>query len=79
MSLSKQQIDRLLSLIASAQPDQGGCDSCFEHLAEFAELELQGRPIPEALLAIEVHLQQCPCCRLEYDALLAGLRALEEE
>jgi len=79
MSLNKQQIDALLGLISSAESDSADCDSCFEHLAEFAETELSGKDIPEALQTVQRHLQQCPCCREEYEALLEGLRAVNDE
>lgn len=78
MSLSKEQIQNLLGMIKSTLSDGLDCDGCFEHLAEFAELHLQSREIPDALKAVETHLQQCCCCNDEFDALVEGLRALEE-
>ena len=78
MPLSKQQIDALVKMIASAETDNGDCDSCYQHLAEFAECELLGKELPAALRAVETHLKQCPCCQDEYDALLQGLRAMSE-
>ena len=79
MALSKAQIESLVSMIATAEPDNGDCDSCYNHLAEFAELELTGKEVPEALATIERHIQQCACCRDEYDALVSGLRAIAGE
>lgn len=78
MPLTTEQISGLLGMIATVEPDSLDCDSCFEYLAEFAEAELASREIPEALKAVEIHLQQCMCCQDEYRALLEALRALEE-
>lgn len=78
MPLSKEQVSSLLGLVASTKPDAIDCDGCFDHMAEFAELELAGRKVPEALQAIERHLEQCPCCKDEFDALIAGLQELQE-
>lgn len=77
MPLSNDQIKGLLNFVAEYEPDAIKCDCCFEKVAEFAELKLSGAEIPEAKRKIEIHLRQCPCCRDEYEALLAGIRGLE--
>ncbi|EMI46859.1 hypothetical protein [Rhodopirellula sp. SWK7] len=79
MSLSKKQISTLLGLIGSTEPDATDCDGCYSHLAEFAELELAGSEVPEAFEAIQRHLEQCPCCKNEFDVLIEGLKALQSE
>lgn len=76
--LTKQQVATLLQLVASAQSDCLDCDDCFTRLAEFAEAELVGRELPAALEHVRRHLEQCPCCEVEYRALLDGLRLVEE-
>lgn len=78
MAISKKQTEQLLSLVANAKPDSMDCDGCFEHLAEFAEAELAGKEIPEALRCVEKHIEQCACCQEEHNALLEGLRGLQE-
>ncbi len=78
MSLSGKQVLSLLGKVISTEEDAINCDQCLSHLAEFAETELAGQDVPEALEAIAAHLRQCECCRDEYDALLEGLRAIEE-
>ena len=77
MALSNEQITTLLSMISSADSDEMDCDGCLDHLAEFAEAELANREVPEAVKTVERHLQQCVCCKDEYNALLEGLRELE--
>jgi len=79
MSLSDEQISDLVKLAASAEPDRLDCDGCFAHLAAFAELQLAHKEIPEALRAVETHLRQCECCQAEFEALMEGLRTLEDE
>lgn len=78
MALSEQQISKLLKLVAESRSDPLDCDGCFEHLAEFAEASLTCREIPEALRTIETHLEQCPCCRTEFQALREALQSLDE-
>ena len=77
MQLSNDQINKLLLLVASSEPDDLDCDGCFEQIAVFAEAELLDREVPEAMNVIKHHLTQCHCCEDEFNALLEGLRALE--
>lgn len=79
MPLSDDQISKLLKLVAQSRADKLDCDGCFEHLAEFAETKLTQREISEALSEVETHLEQCPCCQHEFQALLEGLQSLEDE
>ena len=78
MALSNDQIAKLLTLVGTAETDELDCGGCFDHMSQFAEAELLNREIPEALRAIEKHLDQCPCCQDEYNALLEGLREIED-
>lgn len=77
MSLSKEQTESLLAMIATSKEDSLDCDGCFEHLAEFVEHELASREIPEALALVARHLDQCACCNDEHNALLEALRSLD--
>lgn len=77
MSLSDEQISGLIKLAATVEADALDCDGCFAHLAEFAELQLARREVPEALKTVEAHLQQCQCCRAEFEALMEALRNLD--
>jgi len=79
MSLSKEQINSLLGMVSSVESDDSNCEGCFEQMAEFAELHLSKQEIPEAMQAVETHLQQCVCCKDEFNALLKGLQAIEND
>jgi antitoxin component HigA of HigAB toxin-antitoxin module len=76
MGLSTEQIANLLAMISNVEPDELDCDSCLTQVAEFAELHLASRDIPEAMRAVQVHLEQCACCQDELNALLKGLSAI---
>ncbi|MEM6692227.1 MAG: hypothetical protein AAF664_22550 [Planctomycetota bacterium] len=77
MSLSRKQTQDLIDSVSSAKPDELDCDGCHELMAEFAELELSGKEIPEAMQAVRRHLDQCVCCNDEYNALLEALGGIE--
>ena len=74
--LDLNSLKKLVREILATTPDEIGCDECFEQLDRFVELELAGRTAPEALPLVQKHLERCPDCREEYQALLAALRGI---
>ena len=75
--LSNEQVQILVGLITTAEPDTVSCDECFGRIGEFAEKALEGVELPVGMQAIQNHLEQCPCCKGEYEALLDALREIE--
>lgn len=78
MPLNSAQIEKLLTLVMEIRDDPLDCDGCFEQIAEFAESELEGRSLGEALRAVKTHLECCPCCADEYRALQEALLEFQE-
>lgn len=77
MRLNEQQVTMLGSLVAEVdERDKLGCDGCFELMAQFAEAMMAGEELSPVLEAVQAHLQQCRCCRYEYEALLVALREI---
>lgn len=70
MPLSKDQLSRLLVIIADTRDDEITCDECLAGMAEFADARLLGHTISTALKRIEAHLEFCPECKQEYELLL---------
>jgi hypothetical protein len=50
-----------------------GCDECFERLDEFVEQERAGADVDRTIPGFRAHLEGCPACREEYNALRALL------
>lgn len=77
MRLNDEQFALLGSLIAQAdERDKLGCDGCFELMAQFAEVMMAGDELDPTLQAVQAHLEQCRCCRYEYEALLVALQEI---
>ncbi|MCX6856085.1 MAG: hypothetical protein NTV80_14390 [Verrucomicrobia bacterium] len=76
MSFTSEQIDGLMSLIGITRESELNCNECLHHVAEFAECELTGKHIPEALEAVRHHLTLCLECKEEYDELMKVLRSM---
>jgi hypothetical protein len=62
--------------ILATHLDEIGCDECFEVVDQFVEMELAGKDAAEAMPLVQDHLHRCKCCREEFEALLAALRAM---
>ena len=60
----------LRGLLGPAGPEVG-CDTCFEELDRFVELELAGEDVEAAIPGLRAHLAGCPACREEHESLLA--------
>lgn len=79
MTLTPPVLRKVVEMALSARPVELGCDDCGAHLDRFAELALAGLDAREALPLVEEHLDRCPCCRVELEALVDVLRAAERD
>jgi hypothetical protein len=77
MHLSYQEITNLIKLTVTTKDDSLGCDGCLELMDQFAQAELDGTSIPKALECVRIHLEQCKCCKDEYEALILALRMVQ--
>lgn len=71
--MSVPDVQRVAALQALLGPsgDEIGCDSCFEFIDEYVELELTGADADARIPGLGAHLEGCPACREEYRSLLA--------
>jgi len=60
-------------LLGPADPEVG-CDTCFEELDRYVELEVAGENADAAIPGLAAHLQGCPACHEEHESLLAFVR-----
>lgn len=78
MKLNKDIIKKLIGMAQSATPEEIGCDECFDHIHEFAEMKLQGKDAEKAMPLVQDHLNKCGECREEFHALLEAMKSLNE-
>jgi predicted anti-sigma-YlaC factor YlaD len=70
MTDAREQIDRLLGPTGP----EVSCETCFELIDEYVDLELQGLDADARIPGMREHLDGCPACREEHQGLveLAG-------
>lgn len=78
MKLKPEVIKKIVDSALSARNVEIGCDDCSERLAEFAEHALRNRRLSDALQLVSDHLERCPDCREEFDALMSALRSIDD-
>jgi len=78
MSLDAEALKKIVKFSLNIPSEAIGCYECLDEIDRYAETVLDGKPIPEGLHLVTDHLQDCPECREEYEALLVALRHLEE-
>jgi hypothetical protein len=79
MAISREELESLLRLIGSTSQREIDCEECLMWVSEFAEQEVQGRSISDALRAVEQHLAICGECREEFILLRKALSELDPE
>ena len=63
----RELLDRLLGPTGP----EVGCDTCFEELDRYVELELAGLNADAAIPGLRAHRAGCPACREEHESLRA--------
>ena len=76
--LKRDDVVKLVRVVAGTREIEIGCDECFEQLDRFVEMELSGLNTAQAMPLVQDHLEICGECREEFEALLLALRATEE-
>jgi uncharacterized protein YggL (DUF469 family) len=75
---AKKEDDRMITLLkklALTEVQEISCDDVHAVLAEFAERKQQGEAIAHLMPQVAHHLELCPACREEYEALLLAIEA----
>ena len=75
--MKRERFESWLKNIYETQDQEISCTECFDLVSRFVELEVSGQDAAAKLPQVKQHLNQCPACQVEYEAL-RDLRLLEE-
>jgi predicted anti-sigma-YlaC factor YlaD len=62
--------DELMRRLLGPPGPEVTCETCFEELDRYVELELAGADAEATVPGMHAHLDGCPACREEHDSLL---------
>ena len=72
--MENPKTNELLGRLLGPAGPEVGCDTCFEELDRFVDLEAAGQDADAAVPGLREHLEGCPACREEHESLLALVR-----
>ena len=67
--------DDLRTRLLGPDGPEVSCETCFEQLDEFVELELAGADPDAQLPGMRAHLRGCPACAEDHESLRAFVAA----
>ena len=73
--LKRDDVVKLVRVVAETREIEIGCDECFERLDVFAETELSGVDASAAMPLVGDHLDKCADCHSMFEALRSAVRS----
>ena len=70
-----EEFQKLLKMIANTKEVEFSCDDVYHLLDQYSEAVVQGKNAEELMPLVEHHIDMCPDCREEFEALLRVLQA----
>ena len=76
MKISPDQAEKMLHMIQNTREVELSCDEVHELLDQYSEMAIRGEDVASLLPLVHYHLDMCPDCREEYEALSRILHAV---
>jgi hypothetical protein len=73
--LKRDDVVKLVRVVAGTREIEIGCDECFERLDSLAETELSGVGASAAMPLVRDHLDKCADCHSMFEALRKAVRS----
>jgi hypothetical protein len=68
----------MLDMVAHTRERELACDEVHALIDQFAEMRMRGEDPTHLMPLVQQHLDMCPDCREEYEALMEALRIEKE-
>lgn len=79
MSPSRKQLERLLSLVSATRAEEIDCDEFLARVGAYLERLNTSALDQQDVMEVRQHLEVCPECREEFEALLQVHNAENQE
>ena len=70
-----EEFQKLLKMLENTQEVEFSCDDVYHLLDQYSEAVVQGNNAEQLMPLVEHHINICPDCREEFEALLRVLQA----
>lgn len=78
MQIPIEKLKTMVRGVARTQEIEYSCDDAYRLLDEFTEAVVQGKDVARLMPLVQQHLDLCPDCREEFEALLRVVRAAQK-
>ncbi len=78
MKSRREQLRDLLRTVAATEPQEIDCEELLARVAAYLESRAPGGELPPELELVAQHLEVCPDCREEYEALVLAHESLPD-
>jgi len=75
MGPTREQLAALGRQVAATAPEEIDCDALLDRVAAFLETTRRGATLPPELETVRQHLEVCPSCLEEFEALVRATGA----
>lgn len=72
---SPRLMQKMLGMVGRTRADEYACDQVHELMDQFAEAVMRGEDAAKLMPLVQHHLDMCPDCREEFEALMQILQA----
>jgi DNA-binding FrmR family transcriptional regulator len=79
MQIPVDKLKTIVRGVARTQEQEYSCDDVYQLLDEFTEAVAQGKDVAKLMPLVQQHLEMCPDCHEEFEALLQVVRATQSE
>ena len=79
MKPTPEQLRELLRVVAATRPQEIDCEQFLTRVAAYLESLEREHPLPPELDTVAQHLEVCPECSEEFDALVSTHKSLRED
>ena len=77
MQIPIEKLKTMVRGVARTHEIEYSCDDAYRLLDEFTEAVVQGKDVARLMPLVQQHLDLCPDCREEFEALLRVVRAAQ--
>ena len=69
--MTRPDLEQALALLLGPADPEVSCETCFEEIDRYVDLELAGADADAAIPGLRAHLAGCPACREDHESLRA--------
>lgn len=79
MKIETSTLKKVLMSLSITHDEEMTCGECFEEVDQYVDMLREGKSPAEVMPMVKNHIQICPPCREEFEALLEALEAIDNE